>query len=602
MKRRIIGIAFVTLLMAVMAGQTVYAGGVVGSGTPESCTQTAFKTIATTGGTVTFNCGGAHTIVLTSPLNVTKTTIIDGGGLITLSGGGTTNVIYNDAPLLTLRNLTIRDGFWRMPASITGRDIVDGGAGVRGEYRASLTVENSTFLNNRIESLATDIGKAVDNGGGAIFNHTGTLIIRNSVFRGNHAQNSGGGAVHVLHSNVEVTDTVFENNSSTIHGGGYYGDGIIPGTAGWMRFTRVSFLNNTANGQGGGAFVYMYYNREPQSSATFDQVRFIGNRVTTDVRGFSYGGGLRAGNGIIYVNNTTFQGNQANKAGGAIWTGEIGRIYLTNVTISGNRAVDANALGGGIRIASSGPFVMTNVTIANNHAGYRGGALSGGGNNVTLRNTIIGRNTAGNPFGENILCGQYYINGGGNIQATNNYTRGSNPQCAVGIPIVDPELEPLADYGGFGEIHGLLPDSPAVDAGVNLNCADTDQRGKLRPLDGNHDGEAICDSGAYESDGSGPTSGPGFSPFRNVYASTNVGLTWNRLTWATGYEIEVDNQVNFSSVNARKSVSGGATLATSIEVPSPGMAYYWRVRGRLPDGTWGIWSPPEQFYVEPADE
>jgi len=44
----------------------------------------------------------------------------------------------------------------------------------------------------------------------------------------------------------------------------------------------------------------------------------------------------------------------------------------------------------------------------------------------------------------------------------------------------------------------LLPGSPAIDAGDNSVCPTTDYRGVARPADGNGDGNAVCDIGAYE--------------------------------------------------------------------------------------------------------
>jgi hypothetical protein len=62
---------------------------IVGSGTPGSCTEAAFDTAIQGGGTVTFSCGtDAHTIALTSTKALNASTTIDGGGLITLDGGG----------------------------------------------------------------------------------------------------------------------------------------------------------------------------------------------------------------------------------------------------------------------------------------------------------------------------------------------------------------------------------------------------------------------------------------------------------------------------------------------------------------------------------
>jgi len=44
----------------------------------------------------------------------------------------------------------------------------------------------------------------------------------------------------------------------------------------------------------------------------------------------------------------------------------------------------------------------------------------------------------------------------------------------------------------------LGPGSPAIDTGNPTVCPDVDQRDYIRPIDGNNNGSALCDMGAYE--------------------------------------------------------------------------------------------------------
>jgi hypothetical protein len=61
-------------------------------------------------------------------------------------------------------------------------------------------------------------------------------------------------------------------------------------------------------------------------------------------------------------------------------------------------------------------------------------------------------------------------------------------------------LGPLSDNGGATLTHYLYSGSPAIDGGSNaaLACPAFDQRGVVRPQDGDSDGTSTCDIGAYE--------------------------------------------------------------------------------------------------------
>ena len=71
---------------------------------------------------------------------------------------------------------------------------------------------------------------------------------------------------------------------------------------------------------------------------------------------------------------------------------------------------------------------------------------------------------------------------------------------------LDPLLGTLADNGGPTETHALQAGSPAIDAADPAGCSGirnfqlhTDQRGHPLPWDGDADGTAVCDIGAFEA-------------------------------------------------------------------------------------------------------
>src|SRR5437016_12424490 len=141
------------LVFGVLGATSSAFACVVGTGTSASCTEVALDACLPGGGsfngTVTFACGGAATITVTSTKTISADTTIDGldgGNVDTISGGGTVGVfVVNAGVAFTVKNLIIANG-----SSSGGGAILNNG---------TLSVTASVFSGNS----ATSDGGAIDN-------------------------------------------------------------------------------------------------------------------------------------------------------------------------------------------------------------------------------------------------------------------------------------------------------------------------------------------------------------------------------------------------------------------------------------------------------
>jgi len=213
------------------------------------------------------------------------------------------------------------------------------------------------------------------------------------------------------------------------------------------------------------------------------------NKATFFQAGAPGGGILNAG--MMTVTNSTLSGNSAvsdddgDSGGGIInW----GRMTLINSTLSGNSA----DVGGGIY--NEGRMTLINSTVSGNSADSGGGISNEG--TMTLTNSVIANSSGGTDCSGTITSLGHNIDSDGSCGLT----------AAGDLPGIDPLLGPLQDNGGPTLTHALLEGSPAIDSGDDTACPARDQRGVRRPWDGDWDGLAQCDIGAFELAG-------GFSVF-----------------------------------------------------------------------------------------
>lgn len=238
------------------------------------------------------------------------------------------------------------------------------------------------------------------------------------------------------------------------------------------------------------------------------------------------GGGIaNLAGGSLRLDATTLSGNRSGD--GAVFTlsgadGRGGGLYceadctLNNVTLSGNAvgtsAVGAVAQGGGLFVAG-GTTRLRNATVAGNIANSTGGGIARSAGTIRPRNALFAGNTGGaSPDCASATGG--VVSEGHNLIRVNNgcaasFT-GTDQEGTAATPL-EPLLAALAANGGPTETRALGAGSPAIDRGDLLGCASwnpalaqdepmvADQRGELRPTDGDGDTVATCDVGAFEA-------------------------------------------------------------------------------------------------------
>ncbi len=261
---------------------TSHPDHVIGTGTPASCTSAALVKAVAAGGVITFKCGPAPvTITMTATAKVRNDhgsrVVIDGGGLVTLSGAGKRRILYMDTcdpaqkwttshcdnqstPRLTVQNITFTKG------NSTGQTYEGGGGGAIFDRGGRLAVINAKFTDNRCDPSGPDLG------GAAIralsqYNNEPVYVV-NSTFTGGVCSNGGG--LSSIGVSWTVLNCLFTGNRAIGSGanpaksgtpGGGSGAGIYnDGNTYVLTIGGTVMTNNNAN-EGGGAIFYVSNDR-----------------------------------------------------------------------------------------------------------------------------------------------------------------------------------------------------------------------------------------------------------------------------------------------------------------------------------------------------
>ncbi len=259
----------------------IAADTVVGNGTSASCTSRAVVRAVAAGGRISFDCGPQPVRIAmkrtAKVVNTSARVVIDGGGLVTLSGQGKRRILYmntcdraqvwttshcNDQaePRLVVRRMRFVQG------NATGEKADGGGGGAIFVRGGRLKILDSAFVRNRCDRTGPDLG------GGAVRvldqHRDRPVVVRRSSFAGGRCSN--GSALSSIGVSWRIASSIFTNNRALgrganpsrpgTPGGGSGGAIYLDGNAIHLDIEDSTLSGNRAR-EGGGAIFFVSNDR-----------------------------------------------------------------------------------------------------------------------------------------------------------------------------------------------------------------------------------------------------------------------------------------------------------------------------------------------------
>lgn len=383
-----------------------------------------------------------------------------------------------------------------------------------------------------------------------------------TIIDGNNAINC------VVMNHYSVLDGFIVQNGYEAYGAGIY-VGAAPIDCGMMGYLSPTIKNcwirnNTAVGTTGGLMNLGGGLYDVGSDVHIQDCEFSGNSAGGGGAIYLTNSGTEITRCIFHNNESTMPGSLG---GGAIsgyshnyTTGKY--VSITNSLFYSNAS---NSWGGAIAFNQVHPNVI-NCTFADNEANNSGGAYYGQmySEEPHIYNSICWGNS---PDQLDIVSGGSYldvsycdIQGGWTGPGSHNINL--NPQFVGG-----------GDYR-------LQSGSPCIDSGSNGYAPSNDLDGLPRPMDGDGNGSAIADMGAYEVQPPGPPAAP--SNLQATVISSQIHVTWqDNADDETGFKVQYKRWYRYAVGGEPGTWTDGPTLGadcTSYQHDSATYNYYYKFR------------------------
>lgn len=446
--------------------------------------------------------------------------------------------------------------------------------------------------------------------GGGVYCRVSGPVIANNLIRSNslgspfNVWESFGGGIYCYLSHAEIAGNTFTENEVLTRGDGN-GGGL---------YCFQSLANIEGN--------HFHHNHALDGAAIYgnwSELRVVRNLVQTNA---FYTNApsvyMGSGNGAmtflfatdLLLEANTIQGNVANFGAGVCLLSPYAARVQNNVIVD-NLAWDYSGFGsggqgGGLSCSlygnATGMVVVANNSIVGNNApptilGHFGGGLAVtlNTNCLLLANNLIASNSSGiwrYPYFTNQPVLQHNCV----INSNTNYV---NLSAGTGDFSLDPQFVNRA----AGNFH-LLAASPCIDAGTNSVAPLADFDGVNRPLDGNANGSAAWDVGAFEFvHPTADTDGDGAGDAAEVVAGTdatraasvlkltcrlNAAPTGVTVSWPTvggrRYRLEARSPITGANTweTLTNEIPGSGAVFEYLDAPLAGSNRFFRVQVSRP--------------------